>query len=419
MQHEACHAVELAVTAEGPHLVRDSDNESRLYDSAMAAHIASATLSEALAARLHLRPYDTTLSVLSGTTFASATLDPWEYCMEIFEPHPAEARLKTRAGSRPHNDARARLQADVRILAREIGERHPERYLALEVSGGYVQRSLAKAGLATERQAYLAAGKQVHNVVAEVRGRALPDEILVIGTHYDTARGTPGANGSGSGVAALLELARRIAARPLARTIRFAAFATSERSLRYHAPLGSRVYAQRCRQSGDRIQAMVSLDSLGYYPLRPAALLELARRQLDDLEAREGIEIARPRGATVHPFVRHEDRRAVAFMSNLSSRRILNVAHAAFASGTSFPSCAIALPGAFPYVRASDQWSFWKEGFPGFVVTDGASLRYPHYRTAADTPEKLDYGAMAAVVAGLEMVVAELAGALLLDDLLH
>ncbi len=338
-----------------------------------------------------------------------------EHYMEIFQPRRRERRAIPAHSAL--NDARARLQQDVRVLAHEIGERHWRRHLALEVAGGHVERSFAKAGLAVEQHGYLAGIKPCHNVIGEIRGRALPDEVVVIGAHYDSARGTPGANANASGVAALLELARRLRRRSLARTLRFVAFATSEGAFHLGVPRGSRVYARRCAERGENVQVMISLECLGYFPLRAAAAAQLAAAD-GTPRSPEGGAPSR-RAATVHKLIHPADRRPVALVSNLRSRRILRVAQAAFGGGTEFPSCALALPGPLPYGRPSDHRSFWKEGYRALMVTDAAWLRYPYFHSPDDTPEKLDYAALAAVVAGIEAVVMELGGALLLDDLLH
>ena len=55
-------------------------------------------------------------------------------------------------------------------------------------------------------------------------GKAKPDEIILIGAHYDTVPGSPGANDNASGVAALLELSRGFALRTPGRSVRFVGF---------------------------------------------------------------------------------------------------------------------------------------------------------------------------------------------------
>ena len=56
----------------------------------------------------------------------------------------------------------------------------------------------------------------------------------------------------------------------------------------------------------------------------------------------------------------------------------------------------------------SDQWSFWEHAYPGIMVTDTALFRYPHYHSASDTPDKLDYDRFALVVSGLEKTIENL-----------
>ena len=58
----------------------------------------------------------------------------------------------------------------------------------------------------------------------------------------------------------------------------------------------------------------------------------------------------------------------------------------------------------------SDHWSFWKQGYPGVMVTDTALFRYEPYHSPRDTPDRILYGHLARVVAGLENVIIDLAG---------
>ena len=73
------------------------------------------------------------------------------------------------------------------------------------------------------------------------------------------------------------------------------------------------------------------------------------------------------------------------------------------------PAEGAALPAFIPGVAWSDQWAFWQHGYPGIMITDTAPFRYPHYHSATDTPDKLDYDRFALVVSGLEKVIAKLA----------
>jgi hypothetical protein len=117
-------------------------------------------------------------------------------------------------------------------------------------------------------------GVRTGNVVAMVPGRdaTLAGEIVVIGAHFDhLGRSTAGAldpeardairNGAddnASGTAAVLELARRFAARPARRSIVFAHFTAEELGL-----LGSQWFVEHSPVPVDSIVAMLNFDMVG------------------------------------------------------------------------------------------------------------------------------------------------------------
>ena len=107
---------------------------------------------------------------------------------------------------------RAELAADVQTLAGDIGERNMRRYPQLNAAADFIEGSFSRAGLQPRRDTYEVNGRACHNIEAEIRG-ARP-QIVVIGAHYDSVFGSPGANDNGSGVAAMLALARRFAGKP-------------------------------------------------------------------------------------------------------------------------------------------------------------------------------------------------------------
>ena len=109
----------------------------------------------------------------------------------------------------------------------------------------FIETSLARAGLTPRRESYDLRGQACHNIEVEIRGTR--PEILVVGAHYDSVFGSPGANDNASGVAGLLALARRFAGKPCAQTIRFVAFVNEEPPYFQTAEMGSFVYARRCK----------------------------------------------------------------------------------------------------------------------------------------------------------------------------
>ncbi len=62
-----------------------------------------------------------------------------------------------------------------------------------------------------------------------------------------------------------------------------------------------------------------------------------------------------------------------------------------------------------PGIDWSDHASFWRAGYPAFMVTDTAPYRYPYYHTAEDTPDKVNYQALGRVVEGLRATFQGLA----------
>jgi Zn-dependent M28 family amino/carboxypeptidase len=259
----------------------------------------------------------------------------------------------------------------------------------LEQGAQYIENALDKAGyLPLGAQRFTVRDVPVRNIEAELKGGARASEIVVVGAHYDSVAGSPGANDNGSGVAALLELARLMHGSRPARTVRFVAFVNEEPPFFRGEAMGSLRYARRSKERGENIVAMLSLETLGYYSDRP-----------------DSQRYPFPLGL-FYPSTGN----FVAFVSNLSSRGLLHETLAAFRAHARFPSEGAAAPATLPGVSWSDHWSFWEAGYPALMITDTAPYRYPHYHTAADTPDKVDYERLARVVTGLHATLQTLAG---------
>ena len=227
---------------------------------------------------------------------------------------------------------------------------------------------------------------QYRNVVALPRCAAGASVTFVV-AHYDSVPDCPGADDNASGVAVLLALARAVDDRAAPRTIRFVAFVNEEPPHFWNESMGSLHYAKACKDRGDDIVAMLSLESLGYYRDEP------------------GSQKYPPIVSWFYPS--RGD--FVGFVGDLSSRWLVHESIRTFRGAASFPSEGAALPSFVAGVGWSDHWSFWQVGYPGVMVTDTAPFRNPHYHTAGDTPDTLDYDRLARVTAGLVTVVAKLA----------
>src|SRR5207249_320791 len=152
---------------------------------------------------------------------------------------------------------REELRANVQKLAGEIGERNMWHYPQLNAAVDFIEASFSRAGLPTRRESYEMSGQTCHNIEAEIpsalQGAAVssPPSIIIIGAHYDSVFGSPGANDNGSGMAATLALARRFASAKPKHTLRFVAFVNEEPPCFLSGEMGSLVYARRCKDRGD------------------------------------------------------------------------------------------------------------------------------------------------------------------------
>lgn len=283
------------------------------------------------------------------------------------------------------DDVRAaeRMRVTVAALTAE-GEHNVAHPKALMAAAAQVERELVAAGYPAKRETFKVDDIACDNFIAELAGTARANEIVVVGAHYDSAEGAPGANDNGSGVAVMLELARRFAGKPLARTVRFVGFANEEPPyFRKPTKMGSRVHEANARARGDRIVSMLSLETMGWF--------------------------SEESGSQKYPFpfsLFYPDRgNFIGFVSNIDSGDFVRRVIGRFRERATVPSQGGALPAKLPGVGWSDHESFYLQGIPALMVTDTAPFRYPHYHTAQDTTDKVDFERLARIVVGLAHVL--------------
>jgi len=281
-----------------------------------------------------------------------------------------------------------RLHTHVKALAGDIGPRSLLFRDGLNRAAEYVEAEFQRLGLEVKFQPYEVQSKEVRNIEVEWTGDSRPEEIVLLGAHYDGVLACPAANDNASGVAALFEIARLLHGRRLARTVRFVAFVNEEPPYFATENMGSHVYAQRSKKRGENIVAMIALETIGYY------------------SDEKGSQHYPPPFSFFYP-----DRgNFIGFVGNLSSRRLVRQCIASFRRHTPFPSEGVTAPAWMGGIHWSDHRSFWNAGYPALMITDTALFRYAHYHTAQDTPGKLTYEGFARVVAGITRMVEEVAG---------
>ena len=279
-----------------------------------------------------------------------------------------------------------RLESHVRTLCSHPAGRNYIEKKGLALARGYIAGQFRSSGYQVEFDVYQIAGEDYANIEVMRLGEAYPDEIIVVGAHYDAVVGAPGANDNGSGVAALLELADRFKDVVSPRSIRFVAFVNEEPPHFMTGTMGSDVYARHVARRKENIIAMYSLETIGYFR--------------DDA----GSQHYPPPFSFFYP----NQGNFIAFVGNLRSRSLVTRSLSAFRAHATFPSEGIAAPAFIPGVNWSDHRSFWKQGYPAVMITDTALYRYPYYHMPQDTPDKVDYDRMVYVVQGLEKMLEDL-----------
>ncbi len=274
----------------------------------------------------------------------------------------------------------ARLQTHVNQLSVQIGERNFKHYSSLLRAAGYIRQCFLEYGYEVSSQDYQVDGETFSNLSVELRGTGR--EPIVVGAHYDSFLGSPGANDNASALAVLLELSRRLrGTKPLC-TVKFACFVNEEPPFFLSSDMGSYVFAKELSETGAQVRSMVCLDTVGCYSLEK----ESQKKRFGRMPAEADF---------------------VAFVGPGRASKLIDESAAAFAHAQpNFPLFTFSdESGAISEVNYSDHWSFHTFGWPAFMVTDTGPLRSPHYHTSEDSIEKLDFGRMQDLTDGLEHVL--------------
>ncbi|MFB6345663.1 MAG: M28 family peptidase [bacterium] len=280
-----------------------------------------------------------------------------------------------------------RLRGHVDTLAGDIGERNLGRYPDnLKRAANYIETKFREVGYDPIDQSFSVAGDTVRNVYVRLPGESPGEPRLVVGAHYDTVQGSPGANDNATGVAAVLELARHFQGKTEYGPIDFVAFVNEEPPYFTTENMGSARYARRLSANNATVSAMISLETIGYY--------------------------SQESGSQNYPFPFNffypSRGNFIGFVGSFWYRQVVRDGIRAFRENTKFPSQGVAAPSFVPGVGWSDHRSFWEYGYPAFMVTDTALYRYPHYHRPTDVPSQVDYERMTLVTIGLKDVVYEL-----------
>lgn len=262
----------------------------------------------------------------------------------------------------------------------------------MTATAGYIESQLKTLQLNVTRETFDVRGQPTDNVIVNIPGTSRPNEIVILGAHYDSTSTTPGADDNGSAVAVLIEVARLLAKATPRRTIRLVSFACEEAPYFHTGEMGSLVHARGCTQRGENVVGMLCLEMVGYFVDEPMS---------------QRLPPAIPKWLR---WLFPSRGNFLAAVGNPRSWKLCWKFRRGFKRGTRFPLFSIVLPESIPEIHLSDHRAFWTEGFPALMLTDTSFLRNPNYHQWTDTPETLDYDRMAEVTLGVASAVCKLAG---------
>jgi Zn-dependent M28 family amino/carboxypeptidase len=278
------------------------------------------------------------------------------------------------------------LRRDVGLLCNRYAPRSWRDTRNLDDAAVWIARELADAGFEVRSHPYEIDGRTYRNVVAWRKGRDPEAGAIVVGAHYDTVEGSPGADDNASGVAVLLELARTLPDVYTRRTHYLVAFGTEEPPYFGSEQMGSAIFARELAERGTDVVLMASLDMVGYFS-----------------DARGSQRFPNPLLRLLYPGRGN----FLAIIGDAKSGPGIDRAKRALLATGRLPIHSFRAPASTELVQLSDHASFRAHGFQAVQVTDTAFMRNPHYHLAEDTPDTLDYERMAEVVRALHGLFRE------------
>jgi hypothetical protein len=279
------------------------------------------------------------------------------------------------------------LYRHVEELTVKIGSRSVYEYDKLTAAKEYILSSLKGMGYTPILQDFSYQERIFGNIIVTLPGKTHPEDVAVIGAHYDTVAGTPGADDNASAVAILLEMCRLLKDYSPERTLKLVFFALEEPPIFRSESMGSFVYAREARNRQEHISAMISLEMLGYYS-----------------DNEDGQSFPVPLMALMYPSTPN----FIAVVGNLSSRSLVNKASVSLRKGGSIPVETLTTVSFIPGVDFSDHRSFWKTGYPAVMITDTAFYRNPNYHSEADRIDTLDFSRLSSLLGGLVQMAKDL-----------
>jgi Zn-dependent M28 family amino/carboxypeptidase len=275
------------------------------------------------------------------------------------------------------------LYRHVEYLSVKIGDRHLWKEGSVNMAADYIESVFTSSGYAVWRQNYSCYSQSVSNLIAEKTGTK--KDVVIIGAHYDTVPGSPGADDNASAVAGLLELARLNRETSNKKTLVFSAFVNEEAPCFGSPNMGSMVYAKHLREQRIPVEVMVSLEMIGYFSEERIQAYPLP-----------GMGLVYPKTGDY-----------IGVVGNFLSSKYVSFFKKGIRKHSNIRARSLTGPEFFGGINLSDNYSFWHHGYRAVMVTDTSFFRNRHYHQLTDTIDTLDFDKMAEVVKGLYYTLLE------------
>jgi Zn-dependent M28 family amino/carboxypeptidase len=269
------------------------------------------------------------------------------------------------------------LYKHVEYLSVRIGDRHLWKEHSLSKAADYIESAFKVSGYTVQQQTYSCYGNRVSNLIAEKTGT--DDGVVVIGAHYDTVPGTPGADDNASAVAVMLELARLHKGSLNKKHLIFVAFVNEEPPCFGSYNMGSMVYAKHLKDRKVSVDVMISLEMIGYFSQEPIQQYPLP-----------GMRLFYPKTADF-----------IGVVGNFHSSKYVSYLKKGIKRHSTINTRSLIAPEYLGGVNLSDNSSFWHHGYRAVMVTDTSFFRNKNYHQETDTIDTLNFEEMTEVVKGL------------------
>jgi aminopeptidase YwaD len=248
----------------------------------------------------------------------------------------------------------------------------------LTCAGEYIREQLQSANLSVSEEAVPFEGKQSLNILGLKEGLDSSQGVFVLGAHYDTVEGSPGADDNASAVAVLLETARCLKNSQFNASLLFAGFTLEE-----YGFVGSRHFLKQ-DDGRKNFLGMISLEMVGF--CNSTAGSQNYPPYIDKTQYPDTGDF-------------------IAVVGNEPSAALAHSLAGAMGQGApELPVEKLVVPGRgdeFREVTLSDHFPFWEKNIPAVMVTDTAFLRNPNYHQPSDTMDTLDIEFIGQVTKGI------------------